>query len=71
MTGTVLAFDERRGVGTIEAGADQHFFHCTQIADGTRAIRVGQTVEFTIVPGRLGRWEAAAIEKIERGSTAS
>ena len=63
MTGTVIEFDEARGVGTIEAGAACHFFHCTQIADGTRAIHVGQAVEFSVVPGRLGDWEAAAIVK--------
>ncbi len=71
MTGTVVAFDERRGVGTIEAGGDRHFFHCTQIADGTRAIHVSQAVEFTVVPGRVGDWEAVTIEKIAGGSTPS
>ena len=65
MTGAVIAFDERRGVGTIETGAARHFFHCTQIADGTRAIHIGQAVEFTVVPGRLGDWEATEIEKIQ------
>ncbi len=63
MTGTVVAFDERRGVGTIEADSVRHFFHCTQIADGTRTIHVGQAVEFLVVPGRLGDWEATDIEK--------
>ena len=65
MTGTVVGFDERRGVGTIEADSVRYFFHCTQIADGTRTIRVGQAVEFMLVPGRLGDWEAAEIEKIQ------
>ncbi len=64
MTGTVIEFDERRGVGTIESGAARHFFHCTQIVDGTRAIHVGQAVEFTVVPGRLGDWEATNVKKI-------
>ncbi len=64
VTGTVIAFDERRGVGTIESGSVRHFFHCTQIADGTRSIRAGQSVEFSVVPGRLGDWEATAIHKI-------
>lgn len=65
MTGTVIEFDERRGVGTIETDAARYFFHCTQIADGTRAIHVGQGVEFTVVPGRLGDWEATDVEKIK------
>ncbi len=38
---------------------DQHFFHCTAIADGSRTIEIGARVRFAVVPGRLGRWEAA------------
>ena len=63
-SGTVTAFDEHRGVGSIRAAGGEHFFHCTQIADGTRSIRVGQAVEFVVVPGRLGDWEATHIEKV-------
>jgi len=60
--GTVSAFDERRGLGEV-TGADGtvYPFHSIAIADGTRAIAVGTAVEFEIVPGGLGRWEAAAI----------
>ena len=36
-------------------------FHSTRIADGSRTIAVGTHVEFEVVAGRLGRWEAAAI----------
>jgi cold shock protein len=63
MHGTVTAFDEHRGIGEI-AGDDGavYGFHCTAIADGTRTIAVGAAVEFVVVPGHLGRWEAAAIE---------
>ena len=32
------------------------------IADGTRTIAVGAAVEFEVVPGHLGRWEAAAVD---------
>ena len=62
MTGTVAEFDEPKGYGTVRTddGRDL-FFHCTQIADGTRAIPVGVTVEFDVVPGRNGRWEASDI----------
>ena len=38
-------------------------FHCTQIADGTRTIEVGQAVRFELLP-KLGRYEATAIEKV-------
>jgi len=62
LTGTVAAFDEPRGYGTVrtEDGRDL-FFHCTQIADGTRTIPVGVAVEFEVVPGHNGRWEASGI----------
>ena len=39
-------------------------FHSTRIADGTRTIAVGTSVEFEVVPGQLGRWEAAAITSV-------
>lgn len=60
--GTVADFDEHRGTGTVRAedGAEL-FFHCTQIADGSRTIEVGTVVEFEVVPGHLGRWEAARL----------
>jgi CspA family cold shock protein len=62
--GTVREFDERRGLGTIVAADGAGYpFHCTQIADGTRRIDVGTPVRFSLRPGGLGRWEAAAIEK--------
>ena len=62
-SGTVIEFDEYVGLGEVE-GADglRYLFHCVEIADGTRTIEVGTAVEFTVVPGHLGRWEAAAIE---------
>lgn len=60
MTGVVTAFDEPAGIGTVTAdGGDEHPFHCTAIADGSRTIEVGARVAFEVVPGRQGRWEAA------------
>jgi cold shock CspA family protein len=51
-----------RGIGTIAADdATQYFFHCTQIADGTRTIETGMAVTFEVGPGRQGRWEATAV----------
>lgn len=63
MTGRVAAFDDGRGLGEI-AGDDgrTYPFHCTAIADGSRTIGVGARVEFSVVPGHLGRWEAAAVQ---------
>ena len=63
-TGTVTEFDAARGWGLITANdGTRAEFHCTQIADGSRRIAVGAAVEFEVVPGQLGRWEAAAITK--------
>jgi cold shock CspA family protein len=61
--GTVAAFDERAGWGTVRTdGGTEHFFHCVAIADGSRSIEVGTPVRFTVTPGHLGRWEATAVE---------
>ena len=61
MDGTVTAFDEARGLGTIEAGDGEYPFHCTAILDGTRTIDVGAEVTFVVRPAGMGRWEATAI----------
>ena len=61
-TGRVSAFDEHRGLGEVVADDGAAYsFHCTAIADGTRVIAVGTEVQFDVVPGGRGRWEAAAI----------
>ena len=58
----MASFDDPAGYGLIRADdGREFFFHCTAIADGTRQIDEGATVTFDVVPGRLGRWEAAAI----------
>ena len=62
MRGTVTAFDDPRGLGTIAAeDGEAYLFHCTQIADGTRTIAVGTAVRFDLLP-KLGRYEATGIE---------
>jgi cold shock CspA family protein len=61
MNGTVAAFDESVGLGEIDTADGRRLpFHCIAIADGSRTISVGATVEFELVP-KLGRWEAADI----------
>jgi cold shock CspA family protein len=63
LTGTVVTFDDAAGYGTIqEDDGPPRWFHCTAIADGSRTIEVGARVRFEVVPGHLGRWEAAAIQ---------
>ncbi len=64
MDGTVTAFDEPRGLGTIAAaGGTAYPFHCTALLDGTRSVEVGTKVAFEVRPAGMGRWEATSIEK--------
>ena len=64
MTGTVTEFDDDAGLGTITADdGTMYDFHCTAIADGTRTIAPGTSVEFETRPSRHGGWEAAAITR--------
>lgn len=60
--GTVTAFDEARGLGEVTADdGTVHPFHCTAIADRTRTIETGTAVQFEVVAGPMGRWEATAL----------
>ena len=61
MDGTVTAFDEARGLGTIDAAGAVYPFHCTALLDGTRTIEVGTDVAFEVRPAGMGRWEATQI----------
>lgn len=64
MRGVVTAFDDARGLGTIDADGVTYPFHCTAILDGTRAVAPGAVVEFEVRPAAMGRWEAGRIEKV-------
>ena len=67
-SGTVVEFDAARGLGTGEdADGGRLEFHCTRVADGSRSVPVGASVRYVLVPGALGRWEAAGIEVISAG----
>ena len=58
----VEAFDEVVGLGTVRGRDGRAYpFHCTQIADGSRAIPAGARAHFDVVAGLLGRWEAVAL----------
>jgi CspA family cold shock protein len=60
--GVVSAFDAHVGRGVVRADdGGEYGFHCVQIADGARTIAVGTKVEFDVIAGPLGRWEAAVI----------
>ena len=60
--GKVGAFDEHVGWGQLR-GVDGAMigFHCVAITDGTRRIEPDTTVQYRLVPGLHGRWEAAGI----------
>ncbi len=59
--GTVAAFDEAAGIGTITTVDGAVFgFHCIEIADGSRTIEPGTEVSFQPL-AKFGRWEAASI----------
>jgi cold shock CspA family protein len=61
-TGKVVAFDADRGLGEVEASDGRRLsFHCTQIADDSRAIKVGAAVTYDVAPGALGTWEAVGV----------
>ena len=72
--GRVSEFDAAVGLGRVESGGggagdagdtgESYRFHCTQIADGSRSIEVGTEVSFSLVPGRLGQWEAAGVAAV-------
>ncbi len=63
--GRVTEFDAHRGLGVVVADDGTDFpFHCTRIVDDSRTIDVGVPVEFVVVPGGLGRWEAGRLVKL-------
>jgi cold shock CspA family protein len=64
MRGTVTAFDEHVGLGTVTAeDGTAYLFHCVEIAGGSRTIAVGTPVGFERLP-KLGRYEAAAVTPV-------
>ncbi|MYH71320.1 MAG: hypothetical protein F4153_01875 [Acidimicrobiia bacterium] len=62
LAGTVVDFDDATGWGVVDARDGAAYpFHCTAIADGSRAIEAGIAVTFHLTPGHRGSWEAAGI----------
>ena len=62
MIGRVVAFDDDRGLGEIEADDGRRYtFHCTAIVDGTRTIPVDVPVDFEVTAGPLGGYEAGSV----------
>ncbi len=60
--GTVTAFDDGRGLGTVtDDDGTSYAFHCTALTDGSRQVAVGTRVTFLVAAGHLGRMEARRI----------
>jgi len=64
LVGTVLEFDDPRGIGVVGCGGRSVPFHCTAITDGSRYIDVGTPVEVRLGPGRLGKIEATSVRPV-------
>ena len=64
LQGVVVAFDDHAGFGEVEAEGNRYWFHCTAVVDGSRHAEPGQRVGFRVVPGHLGRWEAAEVQEL-------
>jgi cold shock CspA family protein len=63
--GRVENFDELRGDGVLTNDEGTEFyFHCVNIADGSRSVNPGQRVTAQRGVGHLGHDEAFAIEKV-------
>lgn len=70
--GVVVSFDDSAGYGMISATgsdpdcetAEEWFFHCSAIADGSRGIVQGTRVVCRVVAGHMGRFEATDIRPV-------
>lgn len=61
----VVSFDEARGDGLLRDQRGREFyFHCVQIADGTRRVDAGAFVQARRAVGLRGRDEAHDVVKI-------
>jgi cold shock CspA family protein len=64
MRGTVIEFDEAKGLGTVATSeGTRYLFHVIEIADGSRAIDVGQPVSFQPLP-KFGKLQAGRLHKL-------
>jgi cold shock CspA family protein len=62
--GSIESFDDRRGDGRLIAeNGERLYFHCVDIADGTRTIDVGERVTAERAVGHLGHDEAVKVTK--------
>ena len=60
--GVVVEFDAHIGLGVVESDGERFAFHCVEIADGSREVSVGESVEFE-VREKFSRPEAFALRR--------
>lgn len=64
LIGTVTDFDFAVGLGYLSTSeGENRLFHCVEIADGTRDIKVGSRVSFLPIT-RFGHLEAADLQVV-------
>lgn len=64
--GVVSEFDAHVGLGVVRGDDGVSYpFHCTKIANGSRVVPVGATVEFDTMAGMLGHYEACTISVLD------
>jgi len=70
--GRVTAFDEERGLGSVETRPGASFaFHSTAIADRSRKVAVGSRVSILVAAGLGGRYEAVFVSEVETQSVST
>jgi hypothetical protein len=68
--GVIVDFDVQRGDGHLRsADGHQYYFHCVNIADGTRLIRVGASARARRGVGRLGHDEVVDVREVAQPTT--
>lgn len=60
--GVVVEFDAHVGLGVVESDGERFAFHCVEIADGSREVAVGESVDFD-VREKFSRPEAFALRR--------
>jgi cold shock CspA family protein len=65
ITGKVVSFDDQRGDGVVTTDlGESMYFHCVNIADGTRSVPLGAFVSGIRAVGRLGADEITDLQQI-------
>ncbi|HVB71162.1 MAG TPA: hypothetical protein VND83_06640 [Acidimicrobiales bacterium] len=69
--GRVASFDEQRGDGEfVTDNGERFYFHCLDIADGSRSIRVGVRADAERAVGHRGRDDAVNVVAVSEPDVA-